>query len=67
MLDRSRRTVESSPGSKMEPDFELTNEQWNLIFDLFPEQPVGPKGGRPAMVPSPCVEGILWMLRSGAR
>ncbi len=67
MTNRSRETVEPSSGSKTEPVFELTDEQWNLISDLFPEQPVGPKGGRPPVPSRPCVEGIIWILRSGAR
>ena len=67
MPHRSRWTVESSTGSKMEPDLELTDEQWNLISDLFPEPSVGPQGGRPTVAPRRCIEGILWILRSGAR
>jgi transposase len=67
MANRSRETVESSTGSKMEPEFELSDEQWNLISDLFPTEPVGPKGGRPQVASRPCVEGIIWILRSGAR
>jgi len=67
MANRSRVAMESPSGSKMEPNFELTDEQWSLIADLFPEPTVGLKGGRPAVSPRPCVEGILWMLRSGAR
>ena len=47
MLNRSRDCT----GSKMDSDLnglqpELTDEQWSLISDLFPEKPVGPKGGR---------------------
>jgi len=67
MANRSRRAVELPTGSTMEPEFELTDEQWNLIADLFPESPVGPKGGRPVVASRPCVEGVLWILRSGAR
>jgi transposase len=67
MKKRSRPAVESPAGSKMEPEFELTDERWQLIKDLFPETPVGPKGGRPVAASRPCVEGILWILRSGAR
>jgi len=67
MAARSRGAVESPTGSKMEPAFELTNEQWSLIEDLFPEPVVGPQGGRPPVPPRDCVEGIVWMLRSGAR
>lgn len=43
---------------------ELTDEQWHLIKDLFVEKPTG---GRPRVAPRPCLEGILWVLRSGAR
>lgn len=67
MKKRSRPAVKSPAGSKTEPEFELTDERWQLIKDLFLETPVGPKGGRPVVVSRPCVEGILWILRSGAR
>lgn len=67
MADRSRGAVESPAGSTMEPEFELTDEQWHLISDLFPESGVGPEGGRPTAPARDCVEGILWILRSGAR
>ena len=67
MTERSSLTMESSEGSKTEPEFELTDEQWQLIKDLFPERTVGPQGGRPVVRSRACVEGILWMLRSGAR
>lgn len=67
MKERSRLAVESPEGSKTEPDVELTDEQWLLIEDLFPESSVGPQGGRPMVASRPCVEGIIWILRSGAR
>jgi transposase len=67
MTNRSREAVEPLTGSKMEPKYELTDEQWNLISDLFAETPIGPKGGRPVAASRGCVEGILWILRSGAR
>lgn len=67
MKERSRLALESPEGSKTEPDFELTDEQWQLIEDLFPESPVGPQGGRPVIASRPCVEGVIWILRSGAR
>ncbi|HEX5103422.1 MAG TPA: IS5 family transposase [Pirellulaceae bacterium] len=51
----------------MEPDFELTDERWNLISDLFHEPPRRPQGGRPPAPARGCFEGILWILRSGAR
>ena len=66
MASRSRGAVESLTGSTMEPKFLLEDEQWNLIADLFPDSPVGPQGGRPQVPSRPCVEGIMWILRTGA-
>ena len=59
---RSNRT-----GSRMAPKSFLSDSQWFLIADLFPDAPVGPKGGRPRVKSRPCLEGVLWVLRSGAR
>lgn len=59
---RSNRT-----GSRTAPKPFLNDSQWLLIADLFPDPPVSPKGGRPRVKPRPCLEGILWVLRSGAR
>ena len=67
MAHRSCQAFETSAGSTTEPEYELTDEQWNLISDLFPAKVVGPKGGRPPRDSRDCVEGILWILRSGAR
>ena len=67
MTARSRVAVETPAGSMMEPNFELSDEQWNLIKPFFPEPPRDPRGGRPPAHSRACVEGILWMLRSGAR
>ena len=66
MENQSLLALETPGVSAMEPEFELTDEQWNLIADLFIEYPVGPKGGRPRVASRPCVEGILWILRTGA-
>jgi transposase len=54
-------------GSRTAPKPHLTDEQWVMIADLFPHRPVSRKGGRPRVEPRPCLEGILWMLHSGAR
>ena len=46
---------------------ELTDEQWSKIEPLLPPPRRSRKGG-PIPTPSrPCFEGILWVLRSGAR
>jgi transposase len=68
MSDRSRQGTDvPAAGSRMEPEYELTNEQWQLIADLFPHAPPSVEGGRPRVEPRACIEGILWILRSGAR
>ncbi len=48
-------------------DSELTDEQWNKIEPLLPKVKRSPAGGRPAKDNRSCFEGILWVLRSGAR
>ena len=68
MPERSDEPV----GSRMEPDSnvpqpQLTDEQWLLISDFFPVPAPDPRGGRPRADARRCLEGILWVLRSGAR
>lgn len=53
--------------SKTDRLTQLTDEQWALIEDLFPWEPPTRDGGRPKVPPRACLEGILWVLRSGAR
>lgn len=53
--------------SRTEPKTQLSDEQWNLIAGFFPEYVPNPCGGRPPCSPRRCLEGILWLLRSGAR
>ena len=45
----------------------LTDEQWEHIRPFIPERESSPKGGRPPADDRKCFEGILWVLRSGAR
>ena len=54
-------------GSRTAPKPYLTDEQWLVIEDLFPWQRTTPWGGRPLVPPRECLEGILWILISGAR
>jgi transposase len=43
---------------------ELTDEQWERLVGLLPPQK--PKTGRPALDHRTVVNGILWVLRTGA-
>ena len=45
----------------------LTDEQWTKIAPLIPKRPENPKGGRPRVVDRLVLEGILWVLKTGAR
>lgn len=42
----------------------LTDEQWELIVDLFPEPN---DEGRPRSAPRQMIDGILWVLNTGAQ
>ena len=48
-------------------DSELTDEQWDKIAPLLPEPTPSPRGGPTPTPNRPCFEGILWLLRTGAR
>ena len=69
MATRSHGHQDSVPttGSKTDSKFGLTDKQWEFIEDLFPWEPPGDEGGRPRVQPRDCLEGILWVLRTGAR
>lgn len=45
----------------------LSDEQWERVEPHLPEHPVSAKGGRPRADDRECLEGILWLLRTGAR
>ena len=46
---------------------ELTDAQWVYIAPLLPEVKASPKGAPKPIPNRPVFEGILWVLRSGAR
>lgn len=46
---------------------ELTDEQWAKIAPLLSEPKASPRGGPKPIPNRPVFEGILWMLRAGAR
>jgi transposase len=45
----------------------LSDEQWDRIAPYFPSHPRSPKGGRPRADDRECLEGILWLIRTGSR
>ena len=45
----------------------LTDAQWAKVRPLLPKRPPRPGGGRPPADDRKVLEGILWILRSGAR
>jgi len=45
----------------------LQDEQWKRIEPLLPKNKKGKKGGRPWADNRQVIEGILWVLKSGAR
>ena len=59
---RSNRT-----GSRTAPKPFLSDSQWLLIAELLADPRPSPLGGRPRVAPRPCLEGIIWILTSGAR
>jgi len=45
----------------------LTDDQWARLAPHLPNHPPAPKGGRPWVSDRECLEGILWLLRTGSR
>ena len=46
---------------------ELTDEQWTRIAPHLPQPKRSRKGGRPPKPNCECFEGLVWILRTGAR
>jgi transposase len=44
----------------------LTDEQWERVAPHLPKHPPSPLGGRPRADDRKCLEGLLWLLRTGA-
>jgi transposase len=45
----------------------LTDDQWERVAPHLPAHPPSPMGGRPRASDRECLEGLLWLLRTGAR
>lgn len=50
-----------------EVGIELTDKQWKKLESLLPEPEQSIKGGQHPAPNRACLEGLLWLLRSGAR
>lgn len=61
-----RRRRPNTTGARTVPKPFLTDSQWNLIKDLFENPDPSPDGGRPRINARDCLEGILWVLKTGA-
>lgn len=47
---------------------DLTDEQWDIVKDILPEDPVRDDGrGRPWSDRRKVFNGVLWILRTGAQ
>jgi transposase len=44
----------------------LTDAQWARLAPHLPVHPPSPQGGRPRADDRACLEGILWLLRTGS-
>lgn len=67
LFGRPVRRRSNQTGSRTAPPPFLNDSQWFLIEDLFPHPPITSRGGRPRVLPRQCLEGILWVLYTGAR
>ena len=63
----SPRRRPNTTGSRTAPKPFVTDAQWAIIKDLFRDPPPSELGGRPRVTPRACLEGILWILKNGAR
>ena len=62
-----QRRRPNTTGSRTAPKPFLSDSQWNIIADLFEPPDPSPLGGRPRVDSRACLEGILWVLKTGAR
>lgn len=67
LFGRPARRRLNRTGSRTAPPPFLNDSQWFLIENLFPDPPITGRGGRPRVPPRACLEGILWVLQTGAR
>ncbi len=62
-----QRRRPNTTGSRTAPQPFVSDVQWKLIEDLFNDPEPSAAGGRPRVCARQCLEGILWVLKTGAR
>ena len=62
-----QRRRPNTTGSRTAPKPYVSDFEWKLIADLFDNYDPSPAGGRPRVAARACLEGILWVLKTGAR
>jgi transposase len=62
-----KRRRPNTTGSRTAPKPFVSDTQWRIIKDLFEDPDPSTEGGRPRVDARACLEGILWMLKNGAR
>jgi hypothetical protein len=55
------RLIQWTAGSTTVPQFQLPDNQWFLISDLFADPPPNPLVGRPFRKNRECFEGVLYV------
>lgn len=67
LFGRPAKRRPNKTGSRTAPQPFLSDAQWLAIAKLFPDPPPQPHGGRPWRSSRECLEGVLWVLFTGAR
>ena len=67
LYGRPIRRRPNTTGSRTAPKPFVSDSQWVLIEPHLANPAPSRKGGRPRVDPRSCLEGILWMLKTGAR
>ncbi len=62
-----QRRRPNTTGFRTAPKPFVTDVQWNLIKNLFEPPNPSSEGGRPRVDSRRCMEGVLWVLKTGAR
>ena len=57
----------NTTGSRTAPKPFVSDSQWVLLRDLLQDPPRSELGGRPRVPARECLEGVLWILKTGAR